>query len=170
MTDPSASQIDIDEDEAVVDYIAIPKTLDAQYELVDKEGSVRSTIITPSTQWTKRSQASLLAACKVRSLGGEDQAAEKRRAFDLLDALTKSGALQVSSAALHVVVAATHCFDSSVMDTVIQKNINPIEKAEQATLVAASIVHGRSPQEMVEADQLERLMNFSPRLQFLEGV
>ncbi len=37
----------------------------------------------------------------------------------MLDALTKSGALSVDFASLHVVIAATHCFDKSIIDTVI---------------------------------------------------
>ena len=37
----------------------------------------------------------------------------KQATFELLDALTKSGALVMESASLHVVIAATHCFDKS---------------------------------------------------------
>ena len=30
---------------------------------------------------------------------------------------------------MHIVVAATHCFDKTVTETVIQENLNPIEQA-----------------------------------------
>jgi hypothetical protein len=33
----------------------------------------------------------------------------------------------LSHATLHIVVAATHCFDKTVTETVIQENLNPIE-------------------------------------------
>ena len=36
---------------------------------------------------------------------------EKNAAFDLLDMITKSGAIPLSHATLHVVLCATHCFD-----------------------------------------------------------
>jgi hypothetical protein len=168
MEEVTEAETEDEEEEGLVDYTSIPKALDAQYERVDSEGSVRPTIITPSQQWTKRSQQSLLSAPQTRPVDAEEQGAERRRAFDLLDALTKSGGIEVESAALHVVVAATHCFDSSVMDTVIRQNVNPIEKAEQATLVAAATVHGRPPQALVVGEQAERLLSFSPRLRLLE--
>jgi len=54
------------------------------------------------------------------TLGLDEQGKERQRAFDLLDALTKSGALSVDMASLHVVIAATHCFDKTLMNTLIQ--------------------------------------------------
>jgi hypothetical protein len=37
-----------------------------------------------------------------------------------LDALTKSGMLPLEEAALHVVIASTHCFERSLLSTVLQ--------------------------------------------------
>lgn len=48
------------------------------------------------------------------------------KALELLDALTRSGALVVEEAALHVILAATHAFDKGLVDTVVQDNLNPI--------------------------------------------
>ena len=41
----------------------------------------------------------------------------------------RSGSLAVEDASLHVVVAATHCFDKTLVDTLVEENVNPIEKA-----------------------------------------
>ena len=40
--------------------------------------------------------------------------------------------LPIECATLHVVVAATHCFDKSLVNTVVEDNVNPIEKAERS--------------------------------------
>lgn len=61
-------------------------------------------------------------------MSNSEQEEEKKQAFDLLDALSRSGSLDVDYASLHVVVAATHCFAESLMNTVVKDNINPIEK------------------------------------------
>ena len=37
--------------------------------------------------------------------------------------------------------AATHAFDQSLLDTVIQQNVNPIEKLEKSSLLVATSVH-----------------------------
>jgi len=47
--------------------------------------------------------------------------------FCILSLVFRSGALPLSHATLHIVVAATHCFDKTVTETVIQENLNPIE-------------------------------------------
>ena len=65
------------------------------------------------------------------TLESDQQSTDRKKTFDLLDALTKSGVLSIDYASLHVVIAATHCFDRTLMDTVIQDNINPIEKIER---------------------------------------
>ncbi len=90
---------------------------------------------------------------------------EKQACFDFLDALTKSGQLAVEGATLHVVMAATHCFEKNVINTLVQDNVNPIEKVERSQLIVATTVHNQPAQVLVNADQLERLQTISaPKL------
>lgn len=101
-----------------------------------------ATVINTGDRWTKRSQASLLKKPTSSSLNQEAQKTERTKAFDLLDALSRSGALPIACAELHVMVAATHCFDKSLIATVVQDNVNPIEKLERSSLIVASTIHG----------------------------
>lgn len=59
------------------------------------------------------------------------------------------------------------------MDAVIQNNVNPIEKVERSTLILASVVYDRKPEEMLKLSQRERVSTFSPSLwtgmELLEG-
>ena len=162
------SAVDEDEPAAAVDYTAIPKLLESMLEQVDNEGSVRPTIITPAPQWMLARQSSILAQAETTTLQDEEHRVEKQRAFALLDALTKSGGLQISCADFHVVIAATHCFESSVMDAIVCHNVNPIDKIERSNMITATSVHLRSALDLVKAEELERLFAFSPELQLLE--
>src|SRR6185369_6443003 len=96
---------------------------------------LRATIINPGDVWTRSAQKELLGARSSASLSSREQTDEKNKAFDLLDALSKSGALAIEDASLHVVIAATHCFDRTLLDTVIQANVNPIEKVERSLMI-----------------------------------
>lgn len=150
-----------DEDTVNMDYTQIPKILEQAFTQVDTEGAVRPTIINPGITWTKRAQKALLAGPTTSSLGVDEQKSEKNRAFDLLDALSRSGGLSVDHASLHVVVAATHCFDLSLMDTIVKDNVNPIEKVERSTVIMASAIHGQTIEELVQREHWERLDKFS---------
>ena len=68
-------------------------------------------------------QEALLADPTTSTPTGNAQKKEKDAAFDLLDALTKTGGLAVEHASLHVVIAATHCFDKTVLQTIVQDNV-----------------------------------------------
>jgi hypothetical protein len=158
---PAASS---DGSPGAVDYTRIPAALDRQFEALDEDGAVRSTILKPGPVWRRTSQKGLLGAPSTQSLREVEQKAEKHKAFDLLDALTKSGALPIEDASLHVVVAATHRFDRTLLDTVIEANVNPIEKVERSLVLVGSTIHGRSAAELVAPDQHARFFATSPRL------
>jgi hypothetical protein len=50
------------------------------------------------------------------------------------------------------------------VETVIQQNVNAIEKVEQSQLIVASVVHGVKPAQLLNVDQVARLQEFSPVL------
>lgn len=152
-----------------VDYTRIPADLDRRFEEIDEDSALRPTIINPGEVWTRTAQKGLLSAATTSSLHAKEQRAEKNRAFDLLDALSKSGALPIEHASLHVVIAATHCFDKTLVDTVIEDNVNPIEKVERSVMIVATTVHGRPAAELLADDQRERFLTYSPRLALPSG-
>lgn len=128
--------------DAVV-FAAMPKVLDRAIELHDKNAAIRSTTIkTANSGWTRIRQKNLLSKTHQGSLDKSQIAFEKSRAFDLLDALSRSGSLEIPFSELHVLICATHRFEKNAMETVIQDNINPIEKLEMSTLLMASTILG----------------------------
>jgi hypothetical protein len=164
----AVAPMDTDEQQGE-DYTRLPTTLDTTVEKFDVDSALSATIIKPGKSWVKSAQKALLAAPTTTSMGKEDQRKERNRAFDLLDALSRSGALPVDMASLHVVVAITHCFDKTLLDTVVKDNINPIEKLERSTLIVASTVHNQPVSQLIKHEQAARVQQFSPML-FLEDT
>jgi hypothetical protein len=146
------------------DYTRIPGELDRQFERLDTDGALRATIINLGDPWTHTAQKGLLGSPKTLSLHGGEQRTEKNRAFDLLDALSRSGALPIDDATLHVVIAATHCFDRTLLDTVIQDNVNPIEKVERSLMIVGSTIHAQPATAILADDQRERFLATTPQL------
>lgn len=97
-------------------------------------------------------------------LEGDEQRRERNRALDLLDALCCSGALPVYHAQLHVLLAATHVFDHSLLETLVQENINPMDQVERSSLIMASSICGKPVAELVEPGYLARVCEHSPTL------
>ena len=79
-------------------------------------------------------------------------------------ALSRSGALPLEEASLHVVIAATHCFDKTLLETVIEENVNPIEKVERSVVIVASTIHQKPASALLNDDQRERFLRYAPRL------
>ena len=98
------------------------------------------------------------------SLWPKEQDEEKTRCYDLLDALSCSGSLEIDCASLHVVVAATHCFDESIVNTVVRNNINPIEKVERSMLIVGSTIQGKPPGRLIRPANLAQIEGHSPQL------
>jgi hypothetical protein len=147
-----------------IDYTKIPSLLDEALERLDADGALRPSIINVGKTWSKRSQAGLLAAPNTKTLGVDEQKLEKNTCYDLLDALTRSGGLDVSDAALHIVVSTTHCFGRNLMDTLVKDNMNPIEKVEHTQLIVASQVFQKPASELLKPDEIERVKRNSPSL------
>ena len=89
---------------------------------------------------------------------------EQEKAFDLLDSLTRSGALELVEAELHVLIATTHCFSKTLIDTVVQDNVNPIEKVERSVLIISSTIHDTTPESMIKEEHIPRIKAASPGL------
>eukprot|EP01127_Copromyxa_protea_P002107 TRINITY_DN1199_c0_g1_i3.p1 TRINITY_DN1199_c0_g1~~TRINITY_DN1199_c0_g1_i3.p1 ORF type:complete len:1012 (-),score=233.88 TRINITY_DN1199_c0_g1_i3:40-3075(-) len=146
------------------DLTAIPTSLESKFEELDEDSALRPTIINPGQVWTKKFQKTLLSPVSVETIRSTEQEAEKKKTFDLLDALSRSGSLDIDYASLHVVVASTHCFAESLMNTVVKDNINPIEKVERSNLIIATTIHQKAAEDIIKPDQVERVRTFSPKL------
>merc|ERR1719436_572362 len=138
--------------------------MDRRFEELDTDSALRPTIISPGKVWSKVSQKALLASPSTATLHAAAQKTEKDAAFDLLDALTKSGGLPVEHASLHIVVAATHCFDKSITDALVEDNCNPIDRVERSTLIMASTLHQLPPAALIQEPEQMRVRAVSPAL------
>jgi len=152
-----------------VDFTKLPSMLDKRFKKLDEDAALRATVIKTGPVWNKTSTPGLITTTPVPStLEGPQQDEEKKKAFDLLDSLTRSGALPIGQSTFHVILAATHCFDKTLMDTLIQENINPIEKVERSMLIIASTIHAKPARDLIKDEHQGRVSTSSPQL-FIEG-
>eukprot|EP00939_MAST-03C_sp_MAST-3C-sp1_P004703 g4703.t1 len=153
-----------------VDFTRIPSVLNTKFDELDDDDALCPTKIRLSTEggWTLKSQDGLLSDPKIKVFGSEDVRNSKNFAFDLLDGLTKSGAVDIADASMHVVLAATHMFDKTLMDSLVQDSINPIEKVEKSQLIMVSTIHARSPRALLVASDVGRVAGLNPKLLSLE--
>lgn len=152
-------------DANAVDFTMVPKILDDVIEKSEKNTSLRSTVLKTSNSWVRNRQENILAPFKSQRLNLSDIKDEKNKAFDLLDALSRSGSLPIKSSELHVVVAVTHCFEKDVMNTVVRNDIDPIEQIEISTLLFASTIHGVPARQLIKDEsELNRLEGSLPLL------
>lgn len=147
------------------DCTRIPSVLDRRCDDVGDGRVLRPTIIKASEQWTKWSRSGLVDDPKPSEVGLEQQRLERNEAFELLDTLCCSGKLPVEHASLHVMFASTHCFDHSLLETLVQNSINPIDELEQSSFIMASAIHDEPasrlvhPEHLLQIGQLSALSN-----------
>eukprot|EP00548_Thalassiothrix_antarctica_P002812 CAMPEP_0194134468 /NCGR_PEP_ID=MMETSP0152-20130528/4546_1 /TAXON_ID=1049557 /ORGANISM="Thalassiothrix antarctica, Strain L6-D1" /LENGTH=1063 /DNA_ID=CAMNT_0038830223 /DNA_START=66 /DNA_END=3257 /DNA_ORIENTATION=+ len=160
-------------EEGAIDFTNIPKQLDSLFEEKNSDDSVRATTIETQLPWLRLRQEGLLSNAgnfqkkKPIATKMDDELCgyENDKALDLLDALSRSGTLPLKYAELHVVVAMTHCFENDVMGTVIQDNVNPIEKVERSIFMLANTIHGTNntdttmDQMISEGPHRQRILN-----------
>jgi hypothetical protein len=149
-----------------VDFTMVPQILDAAVEQSGKDTSLRSTVLKTGDTWVRNRQENLLTGLKRQQLNCDDIKTEKNKAFDLLDALSRSGSLPIQHSELHVMVAVTHCFEKDVIDTIVCDNVDPIEKIEMSTLLFASTMHGVPARALIKDN--EELLRLEGSLSLLE--
>jgi hypothetical protein len=150
--------------DGIVDYTRVPADLDKKFEQFDHDSALRPTVINPGDPWTRTYQKGLLSEPTTATLQAREQETERNKAFDLLDALSRSGALPLEHASLHVLMASTHCFDKTLLDTVIQDNVNPIEKVERSLMLVATTIHDQPATALLAPIQRERFLGAHPDL------
>jgi hypothetical protein len=162
-TNPSSNQQNVvtytaTSTKTTLDVTKFPALLDRAYDQYDRENAIRPAIIHIGEAWTKQSKKHLLSPVTTTILDQEDQiSTERGKVFALLDALTRSGGLMIDHAAFHVLIAGVHRFDESLMNTIIQKNKNPITSVERSYLLMASTLHEVHATHLVDHSQLLRI-------------
>jgi hypothetical protein len=147
------------------DFTLIPKILDMKLEKYDTDSALHSTIIKAGSSWTRKRQENFLTRPISSTLQSDEIATEKKKAMDMLDAISRSGTLPIECAELHVFVAVSHCFDNDILGTVIQDNVNPIEKVERSALLLASTIYGEPVQTLIRSEKdVERLTASFPEV------
>lgn len=137
--------------------------MDQLFEKYDVAGAVRPTILSTGA-WALKSFPSLLARQTTRLVSKQDRKLEKNKAFDLIDALTKSGAIELDSASLHVIIAATHNFQNALMGVLVQENVNPIEKVQASNIIMTSCIHNLKFSEVISPNSFAKVKEFCPHL------
>jgi len=122
--------------------------LENNFKRYDKDSELHSTILNIGEAWTRNCQEKLLSNPSTLLYNHSIQKKEKEKVFDLLDILSCSGSLSIDCASFHVIVAVTHCFDQTLLNTIVQDCINPIEKLEYSGLLINSIIHEESAEFM----------------------
>eukprot|EP01060_Flectonema_neradi_P005895 TRINITY_DN13954_c0_g1_i1.p1 TRINITY_DN13954_c0_g1~~TRINITY_DN13954_c0_g1_i1.p1 ORF type:complete len:903 (+),score=185.96 TRINITY_DN13954_c0_g1_i1:83-2791(+) len=140
----------------------LPVILNKKFESVP-ELSLQSSSMSCGSKITQRTcKGQLLTKETTNSLTSSQLTPLHQQALSLLDGLTKGGAIPLQAVDLHVIASVTHHFDKSLLNIVIQDNVNPVEKVEQSTLLVASAIHNKPPSELINSDQLPRIKEFNP--------
>ena len=149
---------------AVWDVTGIPGALDTGLERLDPEGSVRPTILRVGPLWRRTRTEGLLGEPLSLDMAVEQQKEARSEALHLLDALTHSGGLELHDVHLHVLVAVTHFFDKTLMQTLVCDNVNPIDRVQHTQLIVARHISALAPDALLVPLEAARIQTASPQL------
>ena len=138
--------------------------IESQFEQFDKHGAVRPTLLVAKGPWLKKHYQGLLSDQEEKTLYDSDIEASKNKAFDLLDALSKSGATIIEDTALHVIIASSHNFEKTIMDVLVQDNVNPIEKLEHSSIIMTAALHGVPKGNVISPEYRDAILKHAPQL------
>jgi hypothetical protein len=148
-----------------IDFTAMPNKLNKTFDQYDEDNAVQTTAMKTTDAWRRKCQKNILTTLRESNLTESDLKVGKNKAFDLLDALNRSGSLPLLAAEHHVIIGVRHSFEETVLKTVIQRNRNPIEKMERSALIVAALIHNVGIPELVAGGaMMERLGTELPLL------
>lgn len=134
-----------------LDYAFVLKRIEEAVENYNCT-TLRPTIINVGTKWRQTYFKSLISKPEEKYLESIDQSSEKSKTFDLLNTLSRSGSILFEDTSFHVIIASTHFFDNTLLSSVIEDNINPIEEIERSSLILSSSIHGCSIQDLISPE------------------
>lgn len=141
------------------DFTKIPALLNSKFNDLDTDDALHGTTIKVDETWEKTSQNGLLGNPTKANVNFSSIELETNKAFDLLDSITRSGAISIDAASLHVFIASTHCFDKTLLHTVVQDNVNPIEKLDRSALIISGTIYEESPEELLNDHCVAKIKN-----------
>ncbi|KAI8896915.1 hypothetical protein BC833DRAFT_595635 [Globomyces pollinis-pini] len=122
-------------------YQMVAMKIDQEFEKYQKEGSIQSMIFETKSPWKKSSYKGLISKKETKLLHNEEQLSCKTKALDLIDALTKSGGLSIQDCSVHIFLGCVHKFDQTLMQTLVEKNCNPIDLITETVKTMAGVIH-----------------------------
>jgi hypothetical protein len=127
---------------SAIDFTKMPAQLDKLFETVDS--GLRTAKVSVEADWRRTHSESLLSKPVESGVDADAQRALKQDTFDLLDALSRGGELAFLHVDTHIILPSAHSFPDSLMNTVVQRNVNPIERVERSVVMMSSVVLGQS--------------------------
>lgn len=100
--------------------------------------ALRPTIINVSSSWIRQSTPLVGSVPPKEPLSLETQEKAHRAVQSLLCVLSNDGAIPLAHTRLDIIVGVTSYFDKSVIDTVIQDNINPLDRVCSSSLLLSN--------------------------------
>ncbi|KAI8823110.1 uncharacterized protein EV422DRAFT_523423 [Fimicolochytrium jonesii] len=138
-----------------LDFTRFPTLLDSALSTLPST-ALRPTTITLGPTWSRSRPTSILHSNPTpTSLPTSTQQTERNAAFDLLDALSRSGSIVMQDVVMHVVLAATHCFDQTMVEEVIRGNVDPVGVFGRSGVLVAATVNGVDGGRLVRGGEAE---------------